>query len=176
MSYTTILVMLAVAIASIATVAFTARLMQYRHASRPEDSDTFQLARYAPMARLLDPAEATFLAAQPGVDAQAVARFQKDRRQIFRMYLKEVSADFRQLHAEARQIIAASPEPNSALVESLVSIQFRFWAALALVEIELALADFGFGNANPGRLLNVVESLSNTLVQTTTVPGPVPVR
>ena len=175
MSYTTILVMLVVAIASVAVVAFTARLMQYRHA-RPEDSDTFQLARHAPMASLLDPAEVAFLAAQPGVDAQAVARFQKERRQIFRMYLKELTADFRQLHAEARQIVAAAPEPNSSLVEALVSVQLRFWTALASVEVELLLADLGFGNANPGRLLNVVESLSAALVRTTAAPGPVPVR
>ena len=153
---------------------FTARLLRYRTAAA-EEQPPYDAARYAPMQRLLDPADLAFLASQPGITAQDVARAQRDRRRIFRTYLYELGADFERLHAEARELVAASTEANHELVENLIRLQARFWMAVVGMEFQLALDSVGIGQVDPSRILEAVDSLNAAIARATAVHGPVAV-
>lgn len=149
------------------------RLAQYRRELAGESD--FNPSRYAPMGRLLDPSEVAFLAAQPGTTAQELREFRTSRRRIFRMYLRDLTRDFMALHAEARELVAASPDRNPELVEMLLRQQVQFWMSVAGLEASLALDAVGLGSVDPRRLLETVESLHIAVVRATSVPGPVPV-
>ena len=116
-----------------------ARLLVYRNTGEVEDhgSAGFTRSRYEPMSRLLSEEDFEFLSSQPGYRPEIGERFRKDRRRIFRMYLRELAADFHQLHASARQMAANSPEANAGLVGVLLRQQFTFWRAMAGIEIRL---------------------------------------
>ena len=175
MSIPTILLLLMVAAAAGSAAVLVARLMQYRNTPQADDPEVFSLVRYAPMARLLDPADVAFLAAQPGMDAKAVEKFKLERRRVFRLYLRELVADFGLLHRQARELVAVSPDKNADLVENLVRLQVRFWGAVASVELQLALQHLGIGQVDAGRLLDAVDSLHSAVVRATSIPGPIPV-
>lgn len=168
----TIVILLSVAAFTVGIALLVARMAQYGQAGE-HPAEEFDAARYEPMARLLDPQEAAFLAGQPGIDAGAVAAFRRERRRVFRAYLRELGADFSSLHAQARQLVAASPEKHSELVGMLLRQQVRFWLALAGVEVQLLLDAAGLGAVNPAGLLATVDGLSAAVHRATAVPGPV---
>lgn len=163
------------AIALIGSVGMmVAKLMQYRDAESHENEE-FSASKYAPMGRLLDPEETAYLASQPGTTAADIREFKNARRRIFRMYLRELTSDFTTLHAEARQLVAASPDKNPDLVEMVVRQQIRFWVSVARIELQLGLDAAGLGAVDPRRLLDTVEALHVAVARATAVPGPVPV-
>lgn len=166
------------ALASVALITgcaavLVARLLHYRAGRREETG--FQIARYAPMARLLDSREAAFLAAQPGVTRKEIAQFRRERRRIFRMYLEELAADYAALHREARILASVSSEKNADLLGILMRQRFSFWMAMAGVEVELALDAVGIHRVNPAGLLANVAELHAAIVRAAAIPGPVPV-
>ena len=154
---------------------FTARLLAYRPTLDQAELPPFDAARYAPMGRLLDPADGQYLASQPGVTRADVARFEQSRRQTFRLYLRELAADFGALHAQAREMVAVSPEENHELVENLIRMQIRFWMAVVSIELQLAAEAAGIGRVDPSRILAAVESLNAAILRASAVPGPVAV-
>jgi hypothetical protein len=96
------------------------------------------MARYEPMARLLGDEDLDFLKAQPGFRPEVGKKFMRDRRRMFRMYLQELAKDFHQLHAQAREVVAALPEEHSALVGVLIRSQGRFWYEMFALEMKLS--------------------------------------
>ena len=120
------------------------RVLRYRNVPSEKLSLVeFSLDRYQPMIRLLANDDLDFLAAQPGCNSKILWRLQQDRRRIFRMYLRELAADFQFLHAEARKIAAVSPETHSQVIGSLLRQQMTFWLALAAIELRLLLPRTG---------------------------------
>lgn len=160
-----------------ALALLVARLLNYRrHALAGDVSGEFSMERYEPMLRMLDVQDAEFLASQPGaVELGSVGRLRRDRRRIFRMYLQELAADFERMHAQARAIAAASPEQHSEAVAKLVRQQLEFWAAMAMVELQLALDCVGAARVNPQRLVKVAGALRASLQAAMPATGPVPV-
>src|SRR6266576_2563782 len=69
-----------------------------------EEKAAFSLDRYQPMGRLLGDEDMLFLKSQPGYRPAMGARWERERRQIFRSYLRELKSDFRHLHAQAREL------------------------------------------------------------------------
>src|SRR5579863_6766348 len=61
-------------------------------------SANFSLDRYQPMARLLADEDLEFLKTHPGYRAKTGARWKRERRRLFRLYLRELKSDFRRLH------------------------------------------------------------------------------
>jgi len=53
------------------------------------------------MTRLLGSEDLDFLKAQVGYTPELGRKFSRDRRRIFRLYLRELSADFQRLHQHA---------------------------------------------------------------------------
>lgn len=115
------------------------RLFLYRQFKPDLSLKDFSLARYQPMVRLLSADDLEFLASQPGSRPKILTQLKRDRRRIFRMYLRELAGDFQALHAEARKIAADSPEQHSELVGTLLAQQVTFWKAIAAIELRLML-------------------------------------
>jgi hypothetical protein len=105
----------------------------------------FTLSRYEPMARLMTEEDLLFLRSQPGFRPEMAKSFIRDRRRIFRLYLKELAGDFHRLHMHARVAVASLPSEHSPLVGMLIRQQVRFWYEMAAVEIHLSLASMGLG-------------------------------
>jgi len=153
--------------------ALTRRLLHYRNANPAPDTATeVSMDRYRPMARLLDAEDLRFLTSRPGYRREMGARLRAARRRIFRMYLAELSADFRQLHAAARRMAAEAPEQHAGLVPVLMRQQFAFWRSLAGIELRLALSWTGLEPGDARSLTAIVEELQRALTAAAPAQSP----
>jgi len=100
---------------------------------------SFSREKYYPMNVLLSLDEENFLATLPGYRPEMRTRFRRDRRRIFRMYLRDLRRDFGRLHSQARALAAHSGAEGAGLVSALLRQQVAFWASLAMLEVRLAL-------------------------------------
>jgi len=176
MNFVWISILTGLCAATAGLVVLVARLLSYRHSYAGDTSGEFSMERYEPMLRLLDSRDVDFLARQPGAaESGGVDRLKRDRRRVFRMYLRELAADFQEMHAQARELVAAAPEQHADLVGMLLRQQVAFWSALAAVESQLALDLLGLGAVNPRRLVEVAGSLRSAIERATASPGPVAV-
>ena len=132
-----------------------------------DETDSFSLDRYQPMVRLMAEEDLVFLKSQPGYRAEIGERWKRERRRIFRMYLAELKADFRRLHAHARELVAASGADSSALVEVLMKQQVTFLMATTALEFRLALQWIGIGRVDIRPLIEMVEAMRVDLAQRT---------
>jgi hypothetical protein len=143
-----------------------------RRSPAPLDSDEtggFSLDRYQSMGRLMAEEDLVFLKSQPGYRAEMGVRWKRERRRIFRLYLAELKADFRRLHAEARQLVAGSGADAAPLVEILVKQQLTFAMAIRALEFRLALQWIGIGRVDITPLIEMVEAMRLDLAQRTAV-------
>jgi len=132
-----------------------------------DETDGFSLERYQPMGRLMAEEDLAFLKSQPGYRAEMGERWKRERRQIFRLYLAELKADFRRLHAHARKLVAASGADSSDLVEVLMKQQMTFLMATTALEFRLALQWMGIGRVDITPLIELVEAMRLDLAQRT---------
>jgi hypothetical protein len=123
----------------------------------------FSPERYERMNRLLSPEDIEFLRSRPGITREAIRKFESDRYRIFRLYLKELAADFESLHAQARRLVAEAPQEHAPLVGLLMKQQIRFRAALAGVHFRLALHQTGWGAVDLRGVLAPVQALQQVL-------------
>jgi hypothetical protein len=148
-----------------AAVVLAARLLAYRTASVDSSDDEelagFSLVRYEPMAKLLSEEDFEFLSSQPGYRPEIGARFKKDRRRVFRMYLHELAADFHRLHASARKMVSESPEADSARVGALMRQQITFWRTMLVIEVRLLVPGSSnvLANVDVRGLVNAMEAM-----------------
>jgi hypothetical protein len=119
----------------------------------------FSFARYEPMARLMSDEDLLFLKAQPGFRPEIGKRFNRERRRIFRLYLRELAADFHALHAHARAIAASLPADHSALIGMLIRQQVRFWYEMAAIEMRLSLDMMGAGSIHARGLVEALAAM-----------------
>jgi hypothetical protein len=99
----------------------------------------FSIASYRPMERLLAKEDLCFLETQPGYQPALARQLFRERRRIFRLYLRHLSSDFQQLHRVARLLVAHGPEDRPDLAKALVRTSLTFWWQMAGVEVRLAL-------------------------------------
>jgi hypothetical protein len=97
------------------------------------------------MARLLGDEDLDFLRQFSHCRPQLAERWERERRQIFRLYLREAAAEFQRLHAAARLLVAQAPEEHAGLVGKLLRQQVTFWRTLAVIELRLTLGDLALG-------------------------------
>lgn len=147
------------------------RLAQRRRhsTSQPETdvSANFSLDRYQPMAGLLTNDDLAFLQAQPGYRAAMSARWKRERRRVFRLYLHELKSDFRRLHAQARAMVAQSGAESAGLVEVLMKQQMIFLRATTALEFRLALQAMGIGQVDVASFMQLIEAMRVDLAQRT---------
>lgn len=152
------------------------RLAAYRSGSAvpPAEDGSFDPEYYAPMQHLLSGADEEDLQSH-GATPQELAAFRADRRDLLRLYLRELAGDFHGLHAQARQLVAVAPEEHADLVGLVLKQQVQFWMCLAQIEFDLTAEHIGLHRADPTRILGVVGQLGREIARATAVPGPVPV-
>ncbi len=163
----------------ILTCALIARLNGYRgYAAKKSErsagfsSAGFSMERYQPLARLMANSDLTFVSQKTGCP-EIAARWSSARRRIIRLYLKDLAADFRCLHADARALVAESPEQNSELVNVLMRQQLVFWREMASVELWLTASWLGIGRGSAGRLVEAIAAMQAEIARTITpMPGP----
>ena len=119
------------------------------------------MEHYEPMARLLAREDLEFL--RDTVGARTAARWARSRRRIFRLYLRDLASDFGSLHAEARALVAESPEQYAHLVAVLMRQQITFLRAMAEIEIRLALSPVGLARVDPRKLIQAIEAMRHEL-------------
>jgi|SRR5665213_1218507 len=132
-----------------------------------DETGSFSLDRYQPMGSLMAEEDLVFLKSQPGYRAEIGERWKRERRRIFRLYLAELKADFRRLHAHARELVAGSGADSAALVEVLMKQQFTFMLATTALEFRLALQWMGIGRVDIAPLIELVEAMRVDLSQRT---------
>jgi hypothetical protein len=131
-------------------------------------SSEFSLARYQPMARLLaEDEDLKFLKLQPGYRPEIGARWQRERRRIFRSYLKELKADFGRLHAQARELVADSDAASAGLMAILMKQQVTFMRATMALECRLVLQRVGWAKPDVTALLELIDGMRADLAQRT---------
>lgn len=119
----------------------------------------FSAARYEPMTRLMSKDDLLFLEAQPGFRGEIREKFISERRRIFRLYLRDLAADFHRLHRNARTIAASMPADQAPLIGALIRQQARFWFEMTAIELRLSLDWVGIGSIDPSALVNAIGAM-----------------
>lgn len=128
-----------------------------------DESAGFALARYHIMSRLLDSAELDYLRAQPGFTSKMERRWKRDRRDILRSYLSDLTDDFSRLHARARQLMTEAPEENADLLDVLMHQQMTFWSARIRVEMGLMGHALGVSGVDLQKLFSAAQGMDMDL-------------
>jgi hypothetical protein len=129
---------------------------QARRRSRPDEE--WSMERYQPMARLLSGEDAESLRQSTGCP-KVVDSWERSRRRIARLYLRELAVDFHRLHAKARALVAESPEQYSVLLPVLFNQQLAFRWALLMIEVRLAFGGLNVTSARVQRLIGAIEAM-----------------
>ena len=146
---------------------FLGRLLaRYRNTSGSATPEV-DTSRYQVMVRLTSSEDLEFLRAQPGFNKGMDAKFRRDRRRACRLYLKEITADFRRLHSAARTLASQAPAEHSELIGVLFRHQAAFWGSLGRIELRLMLGAGGISEMNLGGLLGNLDELRAALSRAT---------
>ena len=106
--------------------------------------EEFSAATYRPMGRLLSEDEFRFLSKQAGYTSEMGKRLRKERRLVFRAYLRNMVKDFNRLYSGATILMVYSDVDRPELAASLLGIRANFYYALVLVHVRLAMHAAGF--------------------------------
>jgi len=118
----------------------------------------FAPSRYKPMERLLDPADGSFLALQPGCNRSMMRRFRTSRLGIFRGYANCLGRDFTRVSNALKMLMIHAPVDRSALVGLLMKQRLMFSAGMMSLQFRLVLHGFGW-SAPKADIRNLVEAL-----------------
>ena len=150
------------------------RMLSYRRRPTGENAlSDFSLSRYQVMTELISGEDVQFFSGQKGITRSQYRRFKHNRRRIFRLYLRELTADFHVLHGQAREMVADAPKENSHLVGSLFRLQMDFWRFLTMIEVQLVMDRLGLGTVDSRRLLETMNLLQASLAGSSAGSGPV---
>lgn len=126
--------------------------------------------KYRPMLHLLAEGEAEFLRRQPGYTEVIGRKFRRDRRRIFRQYLRMLSREFNRTHAAARIVAVHSAEDHPNLVRELLVQQLRFNWGLLCIEFRLILHWMGIGSVQVDRLIDALDTAQMQVRQMMLLP------
>ena len=121
--------------------------------------EQFSLAIYAPMERLLDNGDLVFLASQPGYHPKIGKRMMKERRRIFRSYLRLLERDFGQLIAIGKLMVVFSHRDQQEFARNLWQQQVQFYLQYCAVQVQLTLHPLGWPAVDVRNLLGALDSM-----------------
>lgn len=121
--------------------------------------DELSLERYRPMMRLLDRQDLDFLSSQPGFTPAMATRLRIQRCQIFRGYLRCLSADFGRVCAAIKVLLLQSRHDRPDLAATLVRSQLSFVAGIAIVQVRLVLYRWGICAVDVSSLVATFDSM-----------------
>jgi len=119
--------------------------------------DELSVDRYRPMMRLLEDDDLRFLQLQPGVTAEHVANFRRQRSRVFRDYLGCLTSDFQRVHMALKIVMVQSRFDRPDLARVLVQSQRAFAVGMVLVHCRLLLYHFGLATVDVADLLKVFD-------------------
>ncbi|HBY60345.1 MAG TPA: hypothetical protein DEH78_11015, partial [Solibacterales bacterium] len=122
----------------------------------------FHSERYAPLSRLLSQDDADLLI-RSGIPVKAIRAFRAGRREVFRIYLRHLRADFSRLQQTGKLMILHSEVDRPDLAQALLRQNVAFRLALLRVESRLLLHALGLSGVDGDALLGPLESLSNAM-------------
>jgi hypothetical protein len=134
--------------------------------------DSFSLASYGPMERLLTKEDSEFLASLPGYRPSTGQALRRERRRIYRAYLRALSRDFHMLHSQARCLLRDMQQDRPDLVVALVKQSLLFEWGLLLAHASLLLHWAGMEPAPATQLVRSAEWMYEQLH--TLMASPVP--
>jgi len=113
------------------------------------------------MQRVLADVDLDFLARQPGLSLRAQRQFRRQRRLIFRSYLRCLARDFNRIFRTLELLLIESDQDRPDLVRLLLQLRSRCICAMVAVEIRLALDACGYEWIDSRGLLESVWRLWN---------------
>src|SRR5262249_826354 len=108
-----------------------------------EKSLVLSVEKYHPMDRLLRAAHVNFLSAQPGYSRALGRRFRRERRRIFRGYLRAIKLDFSRISTALNLVVVNAAEDRADLAAGLIRQRFLFAVGMLAVEGRLLLHTAG---------------------------------
>jgi hypothetical protein len=121
----------------------------------------FDIRRYRPMERLLAEDDLSYLTSL-GLGQRTVKQFRKERRRIFRRYLRNLQVDFWSLHAAARALLIEAPEDRPELAAAILRQQFAFQRTVWMIRLGLLVPGFSGATAEVSRLQELAESVHSS--------------
>ncbi len=115
--------------------------------------------RYRPMLRLLSSEDILFLRSQPACTPTMLARFRRQRCEVFRRYLRLLEGDFRRVAMALRFLMVQSGRDRPDLASALILSQFRFAASMFKIETRVLLYRWGLGDVDISGLLAIFDSM-----------------
>ncbi len=125
----------------------------------PDWLDEFSIDKYRPMLRLLAHDDYDFLAVQAGQNMSTIRKLRRERRRIFRAYLRSLTADFQRLHLAGKMLLVYATEERPDLASNLFRQRITFTLALLRIHLRLLLHTIGLSNVDARPVLGCVESL-----------------
>ena len=133
----------------VATTLVVTSLRKHNMAPADRDwMDSFSVAKYRPMERLLSTADFEFLASQPGYDSSIVRKLRKERRRLFSSYLNSMIRDFKKLHSTATHLALSASGDREEFASTLIKQKFAFQRTVITVRGRLLLYSFGIGKVD----------------------------
>lgn len=123
--------------------------------------ETFSVAAYAPMERLLDRTDFTFLASQPGFNPRIARTLLAQRRKAFNGYLRLLIGDFNRLHAVARWILIYSPSDRPAFAKALWRQHVMFYLSVGWVRCKVAFYPWGWTALDVPQLFHSLDRMGS---------------
>ena len=169
------LAMLPLALVGLALV-FIFREMGSRTTAKEFDPawiEDFSIDEYRPMLRLLSEDDYEFLAGQAGYESKIGSQLRRERRRIFRAYLRNLVRDFNRLQHAAKIMTVCAAQDRPDLAQALLKQQLTFTIAVVAVKARLALHTIGIGSVEVRNLLGTVDSLRAEIGHLAPVAGQV---
>jgi hypothetical protein len=132
----------------------------------PEWFEGFSAFRYLPMRRLLSGTDEAFLQRQKLGAQDSLRAFRAERRELFRMYLQDLQADFNRLSLGAKQAILNATEDQSDHVETLLRLEWQFRKSVWQAHGLLALHACGWTPSDVSGLIDVLQHFEFSLRET----------
>ena len=125
----------------------------------------FAPSRYKPMERLLDPADGSFLALEPGCSRSMMRRFRASRLGIFRGYARCLGRDFTRVTRALQILMIHASADRSALAGMLLKQRVLFSANMTVLEFRLVLCGFGMSapSVNVQHLVDTLDAMGAQL-------------
>lgn len=146
------------------TIALTHALYRLRKASIApvtlEWAQSFSLAAYAPMERLLEDADFEFLKSQNGYSRRIVRDLRSRRVRIFSAYLSMMSRDFHRLYTLLEGYLLSAKVDDPEITATLVQQKWLFAKALLIAHVRLRLYAVGIGTVSHENLLGAIRKMA----------------
>ena len=133
--------------------------------------DSFSVKSYAPMERLLQKSDSVFLASQPGYRPAIGKRLERERRRIFRSYLRLLVGDFHRLIGIGKFMVVYSNQDQLEFARKLRRQQVTFYARVCALQLQLALYPLGWTSVDARGLLDALGDMRTQVGQLASQPA-----